>query len=142
MAQCGIPVPRSVCCNRDWERRWSRAAPEGWGGSVLAAGERLTCSLLPPPCGSRRPEAPLDFEPAPATWAGTSRQGLGGCGRAGGGRPAGVRPAHPGGCVKWPDPRCGGRRPARISPLAAPGLVVCDCHLQLVCFVFSSLPLF
>lgn len=87
-----VPVPRSVSSNRDWERRWSRAALEGWGGSVLAAGEWPTCSLLPPPCGSRRPEAPLDFEPAPATWAGTGRQDLGWCGRAEGGRPLGSAP--------------------------------------------------
>lgn len=94
----GVSGTALGCCNRDWERRWSRAALEGWGGSVLAAGERLTCSLLPPPRGSRRPEAPLDFEPAPATWAGTRQQGRGRWGRAGGGLPARVRPALPGGC--------------------------------------------
>lgn len=117
-----IPVPRSVSSNRDWERRGSRAALEGWGGSVLAAGEWLTCSLLPPPCGSRRPEAPLDFEPAPATWAGTRRRGLGRCGR-----PARVRPTPPGGCVKWPDPRCGRRRPAPDLSLGS----AWGCHMRL-----------
>lgn len=69
-------------------------ALEGWGGSVPAAGEWLSSSLFQLPYRSRRPEAPLDFQPAPATWACTGRHRLGWCGREEScGLPL-VRPAH------------------------------------------------
>lgn len=108
----------------------SRPVPlKGWGERVSAAGEWLSGSSPPPHCGSRRPEAQLDFEPASATWTGTVRRGLGGCGharKAGGSR--GFRPSHSGGYVKSPDLCCWSwlplSRPSPPLPTVARGLTI------------------
>lgn len=70
------------------------------------------------PRRARGPEALLDFEPAPATWAGTRRAGPG---RE---RARGTQAAAPGGYVMWPDPpaacgRAGSRGGAPVLPFAA-----------------------